>query len=513
MNQKDKPLYKNNLWKRLLIVITIFSLFTCHSKERLEGFLYLRLNSDITTLDPAFITDVSSAQVAAKIHRGLVRLGDDLNVISDIAKKWEISGGGKVYSFYLSKDAFFSNSRKVTAYDFEYSYKRIMDAKTASPNRWVFERVESVKAIDENIFQIILKAPFPPFLTMLTMPAGYVVAKEDVERWGGHFGYNPSCTGNYCLKIWYPSREIVLESNKSSENKDKPKGIVYRVIPEDLTAVVEFEVGNIDILGIPASAFSHFIKGRRDNIISVASLNTYYLGMNTEKYPFSDKRVRRAVALAIDREKILETFMQSRGRLAQCVVPEELRQWGCESYLSFKPQESKRILKSLGINTITATMYVTPDQDVVDLAEIIQYYLSNVGIHIKIKQIEWTAFKESIVKGEADLFWLSWWADYPHSENFLFPLFHSQNIGYGGNRTRYSDKDIDNLLDASRTYINTSDTIKTFRVIENKIIADTPMIPFWHKTDYIIVQPWVKGVKGYPVYNMDRADGISISLR
>ncbi|MFQ3573646.1 MAG: ABC transporter substrate-binding protein, partial [Thermodesulfovibrionales bacterium] len=313
---------------------------------------------------------------------------------------------------------------------------------------------------------------------------------------------------DYYLLKWHPSREIVLQSRRQPYDKYKPKGIVYRVIPEDLTAIVEFEVGNIDVLGIPASAFSHLVSKKDKNIITVRSLNTYYLGMNTQRYPFNNKNIRKAVAHAIDREKILNTFMQKRGRLADCIVPEELRQWRCSSDIRYDPNEARRMLNLSGIDSITVTMFVTPEQDVIDLAEIIQYYLDGVGIKVRIKQIEWTAFKEAVIKGDADLFWLSWWVDYPHPENFLYPLFHSRNIGYGGNKTRFVDREIDDLLDISRLYIKNHDVIKAFKTIEDKIMSELPMIPFWHKTDYILVQPWVKGVKGYPIYNMDRADSI-----
>ncbi|MCX8027140.1 MAG: ABC transporter substrate-binding protein [Thermodesulfovibrionales bacterium] len=496
------------------IILLIFSITLClngcSSNDKLQGFLYIRLNSDITTLDPAFITDVSSAQVAAKIHRGLVRLSDDLKVIPDIAYKWDISKNQRIYTFTISNDVFFEDKRRVTAFDFEYSYRRIMDSKTGSPNRWVFERVESINAIDENTLQIILKTPFSPFLTMLTMPAGYVVDRNAVERLGANFSYNPSCTGRYCLKRWDPSREIVLETRALETKNQEPLGIVYKIIPEDITAVVEYEVANIDVLGIPASAFRYFMQKREKDVIRVSSLNTYYLGMNTERHPFNESRFRKAVALAIDRKKILQTFMNGRGRLADCIIPDELRHWTCVSDIQYDPQRSKLLLKSIGINTITITMYVTPEQDVVDLAEIIQQYLRRVGITLKIKQMEWTAFKESVIKGEADLFWLSWWVDYPHAENFLFPLFHSQNKGYGGNKTRFSNSEVDRLLDTLRTSINQNDTQILLNKVENIIMDELPMIPFWHKTDYIAVQQWIKGVKGYPIYNMDRAEGISI---
>jgi peptide/nickel transport system substrate-binding protein/oligopeptide transport system substrate-binding protein len=495
----------------------IIFLFSCTSSNRLEGYIYYRLNANPTTLDPSLITDVSSASIAAKLFNGLVKLNDNLEIVPDIAERWEISKDGLGYKFFLKKGVRFLNGREVKSHDFKYSFERILDPKTKSPNTWVFDKVEGAKefqkgkekevkgfkVIDDYTFEIKLKRPFSPFLSMLTMTPAYVISKEDVERG----------TGPFILKNWLPNREVVLEKNENYfDRKAKVKGIVYKIIPEDLTAVTEFELGNIDVISLPVSAYSKFKNDKKWNkhIMSLEGINTYYLGMNSSRPPFNNPNLRKAVSYAIDREKILETFYEGRGRLAAGPVPDLLRKWDVKAGINYDPQRAKEIIRSEGESGIKVDMYVTADQDVVDLAEIIQSYLSEVGINVKIKQLEWSAFKDAVNNGEPDMFWLSWWADYPDPENFLFPLFHSSNLGPAGNRTRYVNKEVDTLIERGQNSLNEKERNNFYKKAEEIIIQDMPWVSFWHRTDFLIKQPWIKGYKVYPIYTMDKGTEVAI---
>ncbi len=493
------------------MLLTFSLLATCSKTEPEPDTLYYRLNADAATLDPAFITDVNNATIAAKIYQGLVSLDDTLKIVPDLAERWEVLEGGKIYRFYIDSKKTFCNGKTVTAQDVKYSYDRLLDIKTGSPNRWVFERVDSIRAINNHTLEIRLKMPFPPFLAMLTMPAAYVVPQEEVQKWGKGFAFRPCSTGRYALDRWLPSREIRLKARGDIGNQSgQPKAIVYRIIPEDLTAISEFELGNLDVIGIPGSAYMKFKRDPkwRDMIVESPSLNTYYIGMNTERPPFNNKALRRAVALAIDRAKILETFMDKRGRLANGIVPDLLRKWTINETIKYNPAESKKIVDEMGIKGLRVLMLITADQEVLDLAEIIQHYLKKVGIEVVLRPMEWSAFKEAINKGEADMFWLSWWADYPEAENFLYPLFHSSNKGYGGNRTRYSNQRVDELLDKARISRDATQAVYLYRQIEQIVLDDLPLIPFWHRTDYVLRQPWIEGLRSYPIYSMDKGLGL-----
>lgn len=487
--------------------------------------MYYRLNADPSTLDPARITDVSSAVVAAKLFNGLVRLGDDLSAVPDLAERWTVSEGGTRYVFHLRRGVSFANGREVTAADVLYSFERVLSPHVRSPVSWVFDRVDGAgemrsgksphvrgfRVLDEYVFEIRLARPFAPFLQMLTMTAAYVVPREEVERRGDGFSSSPSGTGPFTLSSWSHNNSVRLQARQDYfEGPPGVRGIVYRVIPEDLTAITEFEIGNLDVLSLPATAYARYREGRNGEyrLFSLKGLNTYYLGLNASRPPFDNPEARRAVALAVDRERILRTFYEGRGRLALGPVPEMLRTWELsdpvKEYPPYDPRTAREMIERLGLTGTKVTFYTTADQEVVDLSEIIQGYLKRAGLTVTIAQLEWSAFKEALNRGDPDLFWLSWWADYADPENFLYPLFHSSNAGPAGNRTRYRNGDVDMLIERGQRALTRHERDLHFRQAEEILIGESPWVPFWHKTDYVVVQNRIGGYRMHPIYTMDK---------
>lgn len=511
-----------------LFICTFLLLFilSCSPHNRLSGYIYYRINANPTTLDPARIVDVLGGSISAKIFNGLVRLNKNLEVIPDIASKWEISKNGLIYRFELRQDVKFSNNRTVNASDFKYSFERILNPKNRSPNTWVLDKIKGareymdgkekevsgIKAVDDYTLEITLEKPFTPFLNLLTMTAAYVVPKEEVERWGEDFSSNPVGTGPFMLKKWLQNRELQLAARKDYfEGHPKTNGIIYKIIPEDLTTITEFEIGNLDVITIPASAFSSFKKNKKwfNQISSIQGINTYYLGLNCSRKPFNNPILRKAMNYSIDKRKILKTFFEGRGRLAYGPVPDILRKWEEPKLYEYNPVKAKELIKKAGYPTgLEVNFYVTADNEVVDIAEIIQSYLKTVGIKANIKQLEWSAYKEAINKGEPDMFWLSWWADYPDPENFLFPLFHSSNLGPAGNRTRYKNPEVDSLIEAGQHASTIEERNIFYEKAERIIVNDAPWVFFWHKTDYTLRQPWIKNYEIYPIYSIDKGTEI-----
>ncbi len=277
--------------------------------------------------------------------------------------------------------------------------------------------------------------------------------------------------------------------------------------------MTEFELGNLDIITIPASEYIRYRKDpRKQNFISsLKGINTYYLGLNCSRPPFHNLNVRRAISYAIDREKILNTIYEGRGRLAKGPVPDTIRTWDNKPQYEYNPGKAREIIKKEKQEGITISFYVTADQEVIDIAEVIQSYIKTVGIDVRIKQLEWSAYKEALNRGEPNMFYLSWWADYPDPENFLFPLFHSSNFGAGGNRTRYSNPAVDFMIEKAQQALDRNKRDILYKKAEQLIIADAPWVFLWHRTDFTIRQPWVKNYKIYPIYSMDKGTEISLS--
>ncbi len=515
----------------ILPVLLLSSGCTKTDTERIPGYLYLRLTSNPTTLDPALITDVMGGGIAAKLFNGLVRFNESLDVVPDLARSWTISPDHRTYTFHLRRDVHFSNGRRVTARDVRYSFERVLTPSTKAPLTWVLDRIEgapeflsgktsSVSGItvkDDDTIVLRLREPFGPFLSLLAMTTAYVVPSEEIVRLGQDFGTHPVGSGPYRVQEWKHGQYMTLAARDDYfEGKPKLNGIYYRIIPEDLTAVMEFETGNLDVLLIPSSEYKRYTTDPRwrDLVYGEPGLNSYYLGLNCTRPPFNDIRVRRAVNMAIDRQRILNTVFEKRGVLATGPIPPGL--WKYTDWRSagtgygYDPDRAKALIHEAGAEGASVRIYITAEPEVLDIVEVIQNYLAKVGLNARISQLDWSAFKHAVNQGEPDAFWLSWWADYPDPENFLFPLFDSKSVGSAGNRTRCLDPELDKIIETAQKTVNDRERYKLYRQAEARIIQNAPWVFMWHRADYFVIQPWIKDFKIYPIYSIDKRTDVTI---
>ncbi|KJU85177.1 ABC transporter substrate-binding protein [Candidatus Magnetobacterium bavaricum] len=190
-------------------------------------------------------------------------------------------------------------------------------------------------------------------------------------------------------------------------------------------------------------------------------------------------------------------------------MPAALKSYAVADYYPYDPDRARAFLKASGISGgVNLKFYVSAIQESIDIAEISAYYLREVGIGVEIRILEWSAYKVAINNGEPDMFWLSWWADYPDAENFLYPMFHSSNFGPGGNRIRYGNPQVDALIEQAQRTLASPERAVIYKRAEDIVAAEAPAVFFWHRNDYIVRQPWIKGLRLYPIYNMDKATGI-----
>src|SRR5690606_5608016 len=186
-------------------------------------------SANIQTLDPAFARNMAIIWACNQMFNGLVQLDDSLHVKPDIAKSWSISDDGLHYKFILRGDVYFhkhinfgsDSTRLVTANDFEYSFDRVLSEDLASPGTWVFQNVQSYEAVNDSLFEIRLKKPFPAFLGLLSMKYASVVPKEITEDKSIDFRSNPIGTGPFYFKIWEENVKLVFRKNPLYYEKDQ----------------------------------------------------------------------------------------------------------------------------------------------------------------------------------------------------------------------------------------------------------------------------------------------------
>lgn len=515
--------------KYTIISLFILCLYGCGGDtEEHDDYLHLRLKDDPSSLDPAHIVDVPGGALAAKIYNGLVRFDRDAKIIPDLASRWDISEDGRTYRFHLREGVKFTNGRAVTAEDVVYSLRRILDPEINSPRSWLLESVKGadafmsgesdelagIRTAGDGVVEIELEAPSGLFLNFLAMPNASIIPREEVERAEPTFSDHPIGTGPFKLDEWRHNNRIILSANQDYFlGPPRLPGIEYRIIPEMLTAAVEFEQGNLDIMDVPRAEYKKYTTELpwKDQILSRVGLNSYYLGFNCQRPPFDNQLLRQAFNYAIDREKIIDVLLEGRAIPAFGPVPPELLPASAPGGYEYNPEKAKELLARSGVELPLKVIFLfKADREVLSVAEVIQDYLKKVEIELVLVQREWSSFKELVNKGEFDIFYLSWWGDYPDAENFLYPTFYSGNIGPGGNRSRFSDPEVDRLLREASEETDPEARLKMLSTTEARVVDLAPWVFLWHKKEVMVRQSRVKNYRIPLIYNGDKFDEIEL---
>jgi len=499
--------------------------------DRYGGVFRGAWNRNPVTLDPAYVVTILDATACALIYNGLVRFDERGRVVPDLAVALpEVSPDGRTYVFELRRGVTFSNGRELVADDVVYSFRRVLDPATASRRAWVLEALEGAEAFSRGAtgelpgvraegshrVVITLVAPQAHFLSLLAMPAAYVLAREEVERHDDprDYGFHPVGTGPWILDTWIPGSRLYFRANRDYfEGRPYLDALEFRIIEDPATALAEFRAGNLHLLRLGPAEYGAFLADPRwrDCLVACPDLAVYYLGFNCEKRPFNDPRVRRAINHAIDRIAILEAVLPGRYILANGSVPPGLagHDAGLEGY-AYDPDLARRLLAEAGYpRGFRMEILQTPSPGSLQLTEPIQRMLAAVGIRARLVQLETSAFFATIGDGgNPDSFLVSWWADYPEAENFLYPMFHSRNRGAGGNRARFADPEVDRLLDLARYTLDAGKREALYREVERRVFAQTPWVPLYFPVNYLVHQPWVGGYVPCPVPNAQKMTGV-----
>lgn len=479
------------------------------------------LESEPSTLDPAFAVDYPSGRICALLYDGLMRPGEGLGIEGSLAKSWRLSGDGTLYTFTL-KEALFSDGRKITAGDVKYSLERLLAPEIGSPRGWIVSsvvgaeeleaglspRLEGVEAPDDTTVLIHLKKPFPPFLSMLAMPSAAVVPAYWAARAGKDDWRAPVCSGPWILDGWREGEGIVLARNPHYRNAPALERVVLRVLPERMTQVAEFEVGNIDHLSVPKAEIKRWAMDpdwgpRLERHVELA---VTYVGLNCQKEPFNDPVVRRALNHAVDTEAIVGDLMEGVAVPSVGAVPPGLPGWDkSREHYSYDVELAKELLARAGHpNGFEMEIWYRDGGGAEQVLEAVQAYLKKAGIRALLQAREWGTLKEAVNRGVPDAYYLDWYADYPDAENFLFPLFHSSNWGGGGNRARFSDPGVDSLLELAGSESNPELRYELYRRIDGIVYGEAPWIYLWHPVRVELRQPWLEGPVVHPLFYGER---------
>lgn len=490
-------------------ILLLVSLLSSCSKEQNQFsdndvFRYNE-SANIQTLDPAFARSQAIIWPCNHLYNGLVQLNDTLHIEPDIAKSWTISEDGTIYTFTLRNDVYFhkhpnfgaDSTRNVRAQDFVYSFNRILDSKIASPGAWIFQQVASYKALNDSVFQVQLKQPFPAFLSLLSMKYASVVPREIVEDKTIDFRSNPIGTGPFQFKIWEENIKLVLRRNPNYHEKDSQgrrlpylESIAITFLPDKQSAFLQFIQGKIDFIsGLDASYKDEILQANgqiqpkyknKFNLETAPYLNTEYLGFNMNDTTIFTKKLRKILSQSIDRQKMIAYLKNGIGDAEVFgIIPNGLGNYKNLQPETFNRQEAIDYIKSR--QPLSITLSTNPSY--ADIAEFLQREWQKLGIKVQVDALPPSTLRQSIATNKVAFFRASWIADYPDAENYL-ALFHSANhTPNGPNYTHYTNPQYDQLYQKA---LQTTDPIQRQKIYAqmNQIIAeDAPvLILFYDQT-------------------------------
>lgn len=489
-----------------------------------EQKVILALQSDINSFDPAFSVDVASGKVLSKLYSALFTFTPSGELIGDIAEKWDLSDNGKKYTITIKKGITFSNNLPLRAGDIIFTFNRLADPETASPRAWIMQNVSGykkmqekkaktlsgLKIIDSHRFEINLSKPFAPFVSLLAMVGSYILPSAENGKYSqmDYLAQQPCGSGPYILKKRSINNFIHL-----LPKDDKMLPIVFRIIPEASTRIAEFRANNLDMITVPPIELPYFQKLFKNRLKNVEKLNTYYLGFNNQSGIFKNKKIRQAVNFSINRKSIVNNLLDGSAVIADGPVPPVLLPKIKQYPYTFSPEKAKKLLKETGIKLpLEIEIWQRSGNSQRDALIAICEDMKLSGFKPKIVTMEWSALKDNINKGNADCFFMSWSADYPNAENFLYPLFHSSNFGSNGNRSFYSNKTVDSLLEKAAAAPSLQEQKKLYIKARDKIIEQAPWVFLWHEIETFAFSKKLKPFSPNPIFNAENGSNFKLDL-
>ena len=500
----------------LLLALLAASLADCGRGEPPDPACFRAyLGEEPQSLDPAFAVDQTAGTLVSLIYPGLFRFDPAGQPQPDLVARWELEAGGRRYRLHLVTGRSFDDGTPITAERVRGCFRRLLDPASPSPRRWVLERlrgagafrdglsteVAGLTAPDDSTLVLELAAPFSPFLGLLAMPATRVYPLDEAGRPLRVEGL-PVAGGPWRLLRWDQGDRFLLERREPAPPAGMQR-LELRIIPQPFTAVAEFEVGNLDLLRVPLAEADYWLTGeRRGRVLRQEELVVSYIGLNLRRPPFDDLGVRQALNHAIDVEALIRTLRAEAAQRSLGPVPPALRSEDPGEQFRYRPERARELLAAAGYpEGFSMEIWQKENPEVSRLLEAVQAYLAEVGVTARIVVRDWGAFKDAVNQGSADAFFLDWLADYPDAENFLVPLFHSRNLGGGGNRAAFAEPYVDILLDELQTSLPGPGRARLVNRLNETIYREAPWIWLWHPVSLEVLGPGLSGYQPPLIFN------------
>ncbi len=511
-------------FNKLLLSSVFLPYYGCSSLKKRDfenGVLRLNLGFEPDTLDWAKATDSYSFDIIANIMVGLTKYNNELKSTPSIANSWDISKDGKSYIFYLNKNFKWTDEKPVTAHDFEYAWKRLLNPKTAGPYAYLMYPIKNakdfnsgiikneneigVKSLDDYTLKVELEAPLAFFINLTSWAVYFPQRKDIIEKYGDDWTEpkNIVSCGPFALENWKHEYKITLKKNPLYKNPEPGiDGIKYFIVPEQSSGFSLFmnnELDSVDSRSIPVSEIETIKKMQEAKFYPL--LRGTYVGFNLHKPPFDNKLIRKAFSHAIDRNIFPKILKRGETPTTSWVPPQLIDFYEEDTGCEFNPELARKLLSDVGYPNGAGfpniSMLFPTREEAKLIAEAIQSLWHKVlNVNVGLENQEWKVYLNTLQKDPPPIFRMSWGADYPDPDTFM-NLFTSFS---GNNHGRFKNHLYDKLvLNASRT-LDLKKRKSLYKKAQKLLLENEAVIaPLYFNTQTILNKPWVKNFEFNPM--------------
>lgn len=464
------------------------------------GKLTVGLNSDLTTMDPHKSTAAVDRQVFQLIFDKLVDTDEKLNIVPQLATKWDIAADGKTYTFTLVEGAKFHDGTDFNAEAVKVNFERMLDKATASPRRSEIQQVTKVDAPDTKTVVLTLSQPYAPLLATLSDRAGMMISPKAIAEKGADLARQPVGTGAFSFVEWVKSDRLTVKKNPTYWQKGLPylDEVTYKPITEATQRLNGLKTKQLQLIDQIAPKDIAATKKDPSVVYSeVASLAFTYITLLTTKPPFDNKALRQAIAWSVDREGINKVVFFDSGKPGQTPIPPS--SWAYDPSVQPYKQDynkARQLLTEGGKpDGFAFTMLVTNSPEAIQLAEAYKAQLGEAKITANIELLEFGTLLDRFNKGSFEAVSLGW-SGRPDPDGNIYNFFHSKA---GSNRSGYNNPEVDKLLEQTRAVADPAERKKLYTQVTTIIAQDAPMIFIRFPAE---IKVWLPTVQGF-VHNPD----------
>ena len=519
----------------MIFVFSIVTLAACSGdSESSEKILKVAKDTELASMDQHIATDGLSFEVIAATIEGLYTLDADGNAIPAIAKSYDVSEDGLVYTFHLREDAKWSNGEPVTANDFVYAWRRLVDPNTASEYAFIMDVAGvknaasvnageasleelGVKAVDDSTLEVTLALPVPYFLQLMTFPSFFPMNEAFVTEKGADYAQSPDgllANGPFKMTEWTQGHSFKVEKNDSYYDKDNVNidGIEYKIMKDAQTAALEFESGNLDVVRLTGEIVDLYKENEAFTLIHEGYL--WYIAPNEQVEELQNVNLRQALGRAVNKEQLTETVLNDGSTVANFIVPvtlatgpdgKDFRETSANDYMTYDVEVAQeyweKAKQELGIETLTLELLFEDTDSMKKCAEFIQSELQTnlPGLTIELKSQPKKNRLELMRAGDYQLGITRWGPDYADPTTYLDMFI----TGGSNNYPNYSSEEYDTLMNR----IGKGDLVydiearwEAMKEAEQLLIAeDAAALPMYQQGNTYLIDQQVKGIETHSV--------------